>query len=90
MALAKYAAIEQYRTLAILVFAIGVSICISSLKEATQRCTPYFVSLLIVLLLLDRLVSTVIGSVTNTLLIETVVEFFGLLLLVWVLRNKSA
>ena len=90
LALTTQAAIEQYRTLAILVFAIGVSICIGSLKEATQRYALYFASLLIVSLLFGRLVSTINGSVTNMLLIETVVEFSGLLFLVWVLRNKNA
>jgi len=82
-------AIEQYRTLAILVFSIGISICIGSLKEATQKHTLMIASFLMVSLLVGRLVSYLIGSITNLLIIEATIEFIGLLLLIWALKIEN-
>ena len=90
LTLTAQSAIDQYRTLAIMVSVLGISICLGALKELTNRHTLILASLLVFSLLLGRLVSILMGSVTHLLLIEASVELVGLLLLIWALKSESA
>ena len=89
LVLSTQPAIEQYRTLSILVFAIGLSICVGSLKETAQKHTLVFASFLMVSLLVGRLTSYLMCATTNLLLIETLIEISGLLLLIWALKSEN-
>jgi len=82
-------AIDQYRTLAIFVFALGVFICIGTLKESTQKYTLTLALFLILSLLIGRLISYSIGSITNLLIIESIAELIGLTLLIWALKSEN-
>jgi hypothetical protein len=81
-------AIDQYRTLSILILMLGVLICVASIREETQKNTINLSIFLVLSLLIARVITFSTGSITNLLIIETVVESFALAILFWALKAR--
>ena len=92
--LVEKAAIDQYRTLSLLVLVVGALISFGATRAAYVHASLFSCIVLLSALLLGRFLSIATGEVTPLLLIETIVETIAIIIVFWAFRsisyNKSA
>ena len=87
--LVERVSIDQYRTLSLLVLAVGVLIIIGVVRSSSIRASLLACVVLVGALLLGRVLSFSVGETTLLLVLETTIEILAFIAAVWAYRSVS-
>ena len=87
--LGSQVAVDQYRSMSILVLMLGALICYASLKAETIRFAIISATFLVGALLFSRCYAMLLGEITPRLLIETALETIAFVVLLWDIRSRK-